>query len=81
MQYQEKLSTMSDKRLCVFILPYYGKFPNYFQLFLNSCGSNPEYDWLIFTDDHTAYDYPDNVPAVLLPIDRAQMMLDHVEGV
>lgn len=48
-------------RTCAFILPYYGKFPNYFQLFLNSCGKNSEYDWLIFTDDDTAYDYPANV--------------------
>lgn len=48
-------------RKCAFILPYYGKFPNYFQLFLKSCGANPDFDWLIFTDDHTAYDYPANV--------------------
>ncbi|KAB5607409.1 DUF6625 family protein [Bifidobacterium jacchi] len=52
---------MSDKRLCAFILPYYGTLPNYFQLFLNSCGANPEYDWLLFTDDHTAFHYPENV--------------------
>lgn len=52
---------MGDKRLCAFILPYYGTLPNYFQLFLNSCGANPEYDWLLFTDDHTAFDYPENV--------------------
>lgn len=48
-------------RTCAFILPYYGKFPNYFQLFLNSCGKNPDYDWLVFTDDDTPYDYPSNV--------------------
>ena len=48
-------------RKCAFILPYYGKFPNYFQLFLNSCKANPDYDWLIFTDDETGYDYPNNV--------------------
>ena len=46
---------------CAFIIPYYGHFPNYFQLFLKTCGANPDYDWLIFTDDHTPYDYPKNV--------------------
>ncbi|KAB8289141.1 hypothetical protein DSM100688_0221 [Bifidobacterium ramosum] len=46
---------------CVIILPYYGRFPNYFQLFLNSCGMNADYDWLIFTDDRTPYVYPANV--------------------
>ena len=52
---------MDQQRLCAFILPYYGTLPNYFQVFLNSCGANPEYDWLLFTDDHTEFDYPDNV--------------------
>lgn len=46
---------------CAIILPYYGKFPNYFQLFLNSCAANDDFDWLIFTDDRTQYDYPVNV--------------------
>lgn len=46
---------------CAFIIPYYGHFPNYFQVFLNTCGANSDYDWLIFTDDHTPYDYPNNV--------------------
>lgn len=46
---------------CAIILPYYGKFPNYFQLFLNSCAVNSDFDWLIFTDDRTEYDYPVNV--------------------
>lgn len=45
----------------VFIIPYFGKFNNYFQLFLNSCAENKEIDWLIYTDDKTLYDYPENV--------------------
>lgn len=48
-------------RKCAFILPYYGKFGNYFQLFLNSCAANEDYDWLVFTDDRTEYEYPQNV--------------------
>lgn len=43
------------------IIPYYGKFPNYFQLFLNSCKCNPTIDWLLFTDIEDTYDYPHNV--------------------
>ena len=35
----------------LFILPYFGKFPNYFQLFLNSCNANPTIDWLLVTDN------------------------------
>lgn len=43
------------------ILPYFGTFPNYFPLFLESCRWNPTVDWLIYTDSDKAYDYPDNV--------------------
>lgn len=45
----------------VFIIPYFGKFNNYFQLFLNSCSNNKEVDWIIYTDDETKYNYPENV--------------------
>ena len=44
-----------------FVLPYFGKFNNYFNLFLKSCEYNSDINWLIFTDDHTTYDYPENV--------------------
>lgn len=45
----------------VFIVPYFGKFPETFQLWLDSCAWNPDFDWLIFTDDRTPYVYPNNV--------------------
>lgn len=44
-----------------FIVPYFGKFPNYMQLFLNSCAYNPEFSWTIITDNLKSYEYPDNV--------------------
>lgn len=53
-----------NKKLC-FIIPYFGKFPNYFPLFLKSCAANPDFNWLIFTDDDTPYAYPQNVERVL----------------
>lgn len=34
---------------------------NYFNLFLKSCAHNKEFNWLIFTDDKTEYNYPENV--------------------
>lgn len=49
---------------CMLILPYFGKFNNYFPLFLRSCGANPSFDFLIITDDATPYDYPTNVHVV-----------------
>ena len=50
---------------CCFIVPYFGKLPNYFQLFLNSCATNKNYDWLLLTDDSSNYKYPTNVTRVL----------------
>jgi len=46
---------------CIIILPYFGKFNNYFNLFLKSCEKNPDFNWLIFTDDKSEYNYPENV--------------------
>lgn len=48
----------------LFIIPYFGKFNNYFQLFLNSCGKNVDFNWLIVTDDRTKYVYPENVKVI-----------------
>lgn len=35
---------------CVFILPYFGKFKNYFNLFLKSCEKNSQFQWIIISD-------------------------------
>lgn len=45
----------------VFIIPYFGKFPEYFLLFLKSCGKNKGFNWLIFTDIIYTFEVPDNV--------------------
>ena len=45
----------------IFIIPYFGKFNNYFQLFLDSCAENKNINWLILTDDISQYEYPENI--------------------
>ena len=52
---------MDRERKIVFIIPYFGKFNNYFPLMLNSCACNPDIDWMLFTDDKSTYPYPPNV--------------------
>lgn len=44
-----------------FICPYFGKLPSHFQLWLNSCWYNQDITWILFLDDKTLYNYPDNV--------------------
>ncbi|MQB97567.1 DUF6625 family protein [Limosilactobacillus reuteri] len=49
---------------CLFIVPYFGKLPNTFPMFLKSCYKNQDFNWLIITDDTTDYDYPENVTRI-----------------
>lgn len=48
----------------IFIIPYFGEFKNYFPLFLESCGYNSDFSWLIITDNRKKYKYPKNVRVI-----------------
>ena len=45
----------------IIIIPYFGNFPDYFELFLKSCKYNETIVWAIITDNELKYDYPSNV--------------------
>lgn len=47
-----------------FIIPYFGNFPNYMQLFLNSCEKNLDFNWTIITDNIFSYKCPKNVRVI-----------------
>lgn len=66
-----------QKNTIVFIIPYFGKFKNYFQLFLNSCKFNEDITWLIFTDDNTKYDYPKNVKVVYTTFEETKRLFQN----
>jgi hypothetical protein len=53
-----------------YIVPYFGKFPKYFPIWLKSCEMNPTIDWLIFTDDKTSYQYPNSVKVQYISFDK-----------
>lgn len=57
------------------IVPYFGSLPRYFQLFLNSCGYNPDFDWIIFTDDMSDYDYPKNVHRIEMTFEECRKII------
>lgn len=46
------------------IIPYFGRLPNYFQLWLESVRYNPTIDFTLLTDDKSEWDYPQNVHVV-----------------
>lgn len=48
----------------IVVIPYFGKFNSYFNLFLKSIEYNSTVDFLIITDDKRNFDYPSNVKVV-----------------
>lgn len=69
-----------NKKLCALILPYFGRFNNYFQLFLDSCGENHSYNWLIFTDNNEAYRFPENVQVIKCTLDDVKKIAQQKFG-
>lgn len=59
----------------VFIIPYFGQFPNYFDLFLKSCEHNKSFDWMIFTDNTVNYAYPENVKKISMTFDECSSLV------
>jgi len=51
---------MLRKKILI-IIPYFGKLPNYFEMWLLSAKYNKDFDWLLILDDKTNYDFPENV--------------------
>lgn len=63
------------KRIAI-IRPFFnGLFLSYFQLFLNSCRNNPDFDWIIFTDNEESYDYPPNVHKIKMTFLEAKELI------
>jgi hypothetical protein len=61
---------------CCFIIPYFGKMPSYFELFLKSCEKNPDYDWLIFSNDQEKYNLPSNVSFIHITFEELHKMIN-----
>lgn len=62
-------------RTIAFVIPYFGKLPNYFELWLHSCRYNPTVDWIIFTDDRRKFDYPDNVKVIYTSLKTVKKLI------
>ena len=62
------------------ILPYFGKFNGYFQIWLNSCRINKSIDWYIFTDDKRSFEYPENVKVHYCTFEKLQKKIKDIFG-
>lgn len=59
-----------------FIVPYFGKLPNTFTLWLKCCKYNSDFQWLVFTDDLTPYVYPENVIVEYLSLEELKQRFE-----
>lgn len=58
------------KSIC-YVVPYFGTLPgDAFRLWLKSCEKNPTVNWILFTDDKTQYNYPENVAVHYTTFDK-----------
>lgn len=57
------------------IIAYFGKLPEYIQLFLDSCKLNYGFEWLIFSDDDTTYNYPSNVHLIKMNFGECKKLI------
>lgn len=63
-------------RACV-VVPYFGRLPSHFPLWLSSCRTNSTFDWVVLTDDGRHFDVPDNVE---LKLTRFEDFIGMVQG-
>ena len=54
------------KNKVCFIIPYFGTLPKGFQVYLNTCAGNPEFNFLFFTNDRTKFNIPNNVKFIYM---------------
>lgn len=63
------------KKTINIIIPYFGEFPGYFQLFLNSCSYNEAVNWTLITDNEEKYDFPSNVSVIKSSFSEIQKLI------
>ncbi len=58
-----------------YIVPYFGKLPSFFKIWLLSASYNKDVDFLIFTDDCTQYDIPKNVQIYYMSFEQLRELV------
>lgn len=65
----------------VILVPYFGSWPEWFDLYLLSCRYNPGIDWLFYTDCERPEDSPANVRFVKVGFDQYKQMVSERLGI
>lgn len=62
------------KKICI-IIPYYGKFPNYFDLWIQSVAYNEDVNFLIVTDIDGEFEFPKNVEVLHMNFEELKKLI------
>lgn len=65
---------------CVFIIPYFGQFNNYFDIYLKTCALNKNFDWIFFTDIRKIEGLPQNIKFVYTTFEQNKKMFEEKLG-
>jgi hypothetical protein len=72
--YTPKTMAKKQKKI-IFLMPYFGHFPEWFSFYLESCRWNPTIDWLFFTDCLIPKDVPSNVRFIQISFEKYQQLV------
>jgi len=64
----------------LFLMPYFGRWPEWFFIFLETCRYNQTADWLFLTDCGAINEVPSNVRFVHMPFDEVSSLASHKLG-
>lgn len=70
---------MTTRNSLCLIIPYWGKFPPFFTLFLQSCKNNPSIDWLFITDNQIT-EVAANIRVLKMSFDDLKILLKQKFG-
>jgi len=59
----------------VIISPYFGPLPNYFDLFIDSCKHNNDFDFLIITDQVIKENQPNNIRVINMTFEQVKTLV------
>lgn len=68
-----------QNKVCL-ISPYYGIFPNYFHLWIESASHNPKIDFYIITDSEFNYSLPPNIHQIHLSLNGIKERVERITG-
>lgn len=65
----------------LFLIPYFGRFPEWFPFYLESCRWNPTIDWIVFTDCEIPKNHPENFQFIPMSFEDYQQLISDRLGI